>query len=732
MLKTAKPSSEGQSFHRRLLSEYNTDITLANYVDYFELKNILKDIVEVKDKIDEKVASLMKNTNTRNNSVVPSSPLAQMPRFPSVKNLDVQFRDTSAVFSEPLTPLTRIDDLTSKDPQLNNLVKEMNRMIEKFFDALSQSYKKVKQNLFRYEQELLVVMDNLHLLTDTDIRAKPAHYIPELYMKVETVNKYRSLNLLALRKILRKFLERCAKDSLELQRRVYNIDSLIASSRLCKPSVDLRGIVMELIAVYGTVFKLSYEGTYKQMKAFCRRSGINAQRIIPFRDSFFFTDAFPYSERHFSIRVIPGSLSVQSVKMITEVLQCERFKGPCCSKFANGEVNIHLNEPVRGDDVFIVQSISSTEDISNGTAIMELALMIHSAQLAAASRITAVIPHLAYTKNVASISALAEVIECVGCNHVITVDMHSDQVEGMFSIPLDSISSKYEFVRYLYNQLKEEQSEMEDLTIVAPKGNFLGKAKDFADAFMRYGELDSERQFVSVCTAVKRVKPLRTATPPPTSVTPVNTSRNTAQDESPVSDTCGRSPPNRVSPVSSLAAPFPASAEHDVHVNELAEVMEGYTGALEQNEHRSSSTFGIEKALLIQEKGRRGIVTHQLEDADCIALVGDVKNRVCIILETVIDEAVNITQVAKCLQSHGAKRIILIATHCVLSGKAKERLESSPIELIITTDSVEQDSVMKNANLAKKLRVLPLAPLMARAIDKIHTENTLVSLYEAN
>lgn len=75
----------------------------------------------------------------------------------------------------------------------------------------------------------------------------------------------------------------------------------------------------------------------------------------------------------------------------------------------------------------------------------------------------------------------------------------------MFSIPMESISAKYEFVRYLIKQLQSEGNDFANLTIVAPTGDSLGRAKDFADTMMRLAHLDSTSQFVSVCTAVKRV-----------------------------------------------------------------------------------------------------------------------------------------------------------------------------------------------------------------------------------
>uniref|UniRef100_A0A0A9XT37 Ribose-phosphate pyrophosphokinase n=1 Tax=Lygus hesperus TaxID=30085 RepID=A0A0A9XT37_LYGHE len=258
-------------------------------------------------------------------------------------------------------------------------------------------------------------------------------YIPSIYLQVESVMRYRALNLLAFRKIMRKFLDRCACDRLHLQQCVLHVDRLIVKSNVAQPTIDLRGMALELIAIYGTVFKLNYEDAVKALAQYCARTGLNTPRILPHSHAFYFTNVFPHHERagEFALRVLAGSVSLFTSKMITEVLQCSPMPdAPCCGRFANGEISVHLPVAVRGDDVFLVQSMAADPErgLSNADTVMELVLMIHASQLAGAARITAVVPYLAYTRNVASMAALAEVIECMKCHGVITVDMVSDQV----------------------------------------------------------------------------------------------------------------------------------------------------------------------------------------------------------------------------------------------------------------------------------------------------------------
>lgn len=774
MLKTAKEQSEGQSFHRRLLSEYNTQITLDNYVSYFTLKSQAKKMEKIRIEIERRVrADLEANAKERfarlkeNEGSAAAAAAAMLSEASGGGTPPPHYaRTTSPIFADPVSPFLSQGSPTTKaashDPAVAALVQERQALQAVFFEELNRSYKKVRGFLMDLEKDLVLRLEELHRQSDADIRDMEEDYIPYLYVKLQSILKYRALNLMAFRKIMKKFLERCACDSLELQSRIHAIDQLINRSNVSQPSFDLRAVALELIAIYGTVYKYTYEEAVEKLQQFECRSGTNAQRILPNSETFYFLQAIPYHERtgNFAVRVLAGSCSLFTEKMITELLQCPRYPGTSCHSFANGEVRVNLQGTLRGDDVYVVQSMVAMESagLSNSSAAMELALMVHSAQLAAAARITAVVPFLGYTRNTASIAAVAEILEAMGCNHVITVDMTSDQVEGMFSIPMEAISAKYEFVRYISNLLTCEGHDKKNITIVAPKGEFLGRAKDFADVMMRYGHLDPETQFVSVCTAVKRVKTTVETIRDYASMNDLTQMHAALRSAStPSSEPPGgvATPPldNLLSPVTlsqRLFSPTGGNSTHgghpfspgspniaDVGAAEVQAAMANMSRIGREDvlsEARSSSTLGIERALKKQGEGRRGVVTHQMEDEgkphENIVLVGDVVGRLCIIVDTVIDEGVNICQVAHSLHARGAERILLVATHCVLSGRAIERLKQSPIELIITSDSVNQDDAMRDPELAKKLRIVPISPLLARAIEKMHSENTLATLFE--
>ena len=114
------------------------------------------------------------------------------------------------------------------------------------------------------------------------------------------------------------------------------------------------------------------------------------------------------------------------------------------TKFSDGEVSVELNENVRGKDVFVIQpTCAPTND-----SIMELLLMADALHRASANRITAVVPYYGYARQdrrvrsarvAISAKVVADMISAVGVNRVLTVDLHAEQIQGFFSIPVDNV-----------------------------------------------------------------------------------------------------------------------------------------------------------------------------------------------------------------------------------------------------------------------------------------------------
>ncbi|CCW68504.1 unnamed protein product [Phytomonas sp. Hart1] len=700
MLKTGKPISEGQPFRRRLLSEYIAEYTLDNYVLYYDLKKLVKEAEYLRlecesyqKKCIEDASKNIESPGRISCCSVCHSPTAEgytEVHIPWPSPAEVATAREGSLFSFPPTPpapslvaVRAMQERFLHDPALASLRARREKVQERFFLALEESYRKVKSFVVGLETKIMLQMVELHKLTEVKLReALPPDFIPRIYLQLECVRRYREVNLLAFRKILQKFLHRVACDRLGLQRRVRDVDAVISRSNVSLPTLDLRGIALELIGVYGTVHRVDHEAAVRGLGQFVRRSGVVRPRILPSGRAVFAAAISPLAPAGgFALRTLAGTRSRLTGKMLAELLRCGERDGPekrggggGSSQWCdNGEIQVQLPGPLRGDDVFVLQSLASeeAEGRCHADAVMELLLLLHAVRLAAAAHVTAVLPYLAYTRNVASIAALAELIEVAGCHHVVTVDLMNAQVEGMFSIPLENLSPRSEFVRYLVDELREEGHDFTNLTVVAADGHHVGRAKDFADDLMAAAGLDGEAALVPVCTAVRWMAKKETAVEPP-------------------------------------------------------------RGGPKDDPDEAPSTRGIAAALRRQARGRRAVILTETENPgrEGLRLVGDVRGRFCIVLTTVLNEAVETANLARCLHENGAQRIVIVATHAVLAGGYRERLLAAPIEKIIVTDTIPQDDVLRDPLLAEKFRVLPIAPLLARAIEKIHTDNNLGTLFE--
>ena len=111
--------------------------------------------------------------------------------------------------------------------------------------------------------------------------------------------------------------------------------------------------------------------------------------------------------------------------------------------------------------------------------------------------------------------------------------------------------------------------------------------------------------------------------------------------------------------------------------------------------------------------------------AEVMNVIGDVKGRTCVVVDDIIDTAGTLVNTAKALQEQGAERILATCSHAVLSGPAMERIEHSPLEKVVVTDTIPL-SAQKNS---QKVIRLSVSDLLARAIKNIHKESSVSELF---
>jgi ribose-phosphate pyrophosphokinase len=180
-----------------------------------------------------------------------------------------------------------------------------------------------------------------------------------------------------------------------------------------------------------------------------------------------------------SIKLLTGTSNQNLAKEVSEYLNIP-LSDAIVSRFSDGEVRVQINESMRGEDVFVIQSLCPPINES----IMELLLILDAIKRASAGRITAVIPYYAYArqdrkdKPRVPISArlLADLITVAGAQRVVVVDLHSPQIQGFFNIPVDNLHA----LGVLYDYLKDKV-DSSNTVVVSPDAGGVERARLLAN-----------------------------------------------------------------------------------------------------------------------------------------------------------------------------------------------------------------------------------------------------------
>ena len=316
------------------------------------------------------------------------------------------------------------------------------------------------------------------------------------------------------------------------------------------------------------------------------------------------------NQTHGTIKVFAGNASKELALAICQRLDLELGKMEA-GRFSDGEIAVNIKETVRGCDVFIVQSTNTPVNEN----LMELLVIIDALKRASAGRITAVIPYFGYARqdrkararDPISAKLVADILQTAGANRVLTMDLHSSQLQGFFDIPVDNLRGMPVLARH----------------------------------FMKQGINDDN--FIVVSPDVGSVARSR-----------------------------------------SMAAKFNAP-------------------------------------LAIIDKRRPKATVMEVMN-----VIGDVKDKVCLMMDDMIDTAGTICQGAKALVDNGAKRVVACCSHAVLSGPAIERLQASPLDKIVVLDTIELPPEKR----IDKIEIISVADLFAEAIERVYTDLPVSKLYE--
>jgi len=396
------------------------------------------------------------------------------------------------------------------------------------------------------------------------------------------------------------------------------------------------------VSIYGLVHSKSFEQSLAALE-FAHKKDPNSQaRLLPMWTSINYQEhnqRYKKTQGAFSARLLCGSASLDLGRDVEQMMSSTMMK-TTLGVFANGEVSITLDEAARGEDVFILESIYSTRSHftnehkkpkSLSTVLMELLLLIQTVKQSSACRVTVVVPFLPYNNRTAEGSLISEFMMMMGCDCVVTLDMHRDQGAGNFhEIPVYNISMQSEFTNYLVNNFLNLLSPDTEIAVVAPDGEALNRARKFADELGDILDKENRSRTIGICTAIKS----------------------------------------------------PRGGDNSVDI------------------------------------------------------IGNPENKVCILVDTLIDEGTKILEVSKHLRHvKKAVSIVAVATHSLFSGDAAISLLTnnggegqSPLDLIVTSDSIGSNKdLLTNPLIASKLRILPLAPLLTQAIQRLHSDSAVLS-----
>lgn len=311
-----------------------------------------------------------------------------------------------------------------------------------------------------------------------------------------------------------------------------------------------------------------------------------------------------------SMMVFTGNANPQLAQAVVKTLGMSLGKA-VVDKFSDGEIMVEVMDNVRGRDVFIIQpTCAPTND-----HLMELLVMIDAVRRASANRITAVLPYVGYSRQdrrprsarvPITARVVADMITVAGADRVLTVDLHADQIQGFFSVPLDNIYASPILLGDVWKQ------KYEDLVVVSPDVGGVVRARALAKRLD-----DAELAIID-----KR-----------------------------------RPKPNEVQ------------------------------------------------------------VMH---------IIGDVKDRTCVIVDDLVDTAGTLCQAAAALKRHGAKKVVASITHPVLSGAAISNIQNSEMDELVVTDTIP---LRADAIACKKIRQLSIANLLAETMRRVSNEESVTSLF---
>ncbi|MDL2290804.1 ribose-phosphate pyrophosphokinase [Desulfovibrio sp. OttesenSCG-928-F20] len=177
-----------------------------------------------------------------------------------------------------------------------------------------------------------------------------------------------------------------------------------------------------------------------------------------------------------TLKIMTGTSNPELAAAICNHLGC-RLTPTMCETFSDGEIRIEIGDNVRGDDVFVIQPTCAPVNFN----LMQLCLMLDALKRASAGRVTAVVPYYGYSRQDRKVSPrapisakmVADFLEAVGMDRLVTVDLHAGQIQGFFNLPVDNLYAQPVMLDYI-------RSVASDVVMVSPDAGGVERARSYA------------------------------------------------------------------------------------------------------------------------------------------------------------------------------------------------------------------------------------------------------------
>lgn len=414
-------------------------------------------------------------------------------------------------------------------------------------------------------------------------------------------------------------------------------------------------------------------------------------------------------------KVFVGNSHPELGKLICQRLGIE--PAPCTlKKFSNGETSVQIGVSVRDEDVYIIQSGST----SINDHIMELLILVSACRGGSARKITAVIPQFPYSKQCkmrkhrGAITArmLANMLIMAGADHVISMDLHASQMQGFFSKPVDNLYGAPSLAKWI----RENVEDYQNAVVVSKNAGGTKRVTALADALkINFAMIHTDRRRTQDIYTTNKNNSLKTR----------RQSSNRRNSRPTISQEIIPGERNII-----LANGFQTARVRNGHViaDDEEDIIPEQVSSNESEEVAFTDSCGLgetyEDAVDSEDESEK-VIQEKL-----ITLVGNVRDRSAIILDDMIDRPNSFIYAAEHLVKNcGAKKVYVVATHGLFTGDCLEQLEKSDAihKIIVTNTYPISEECIKNS---KKLVVIDVSPIFAECIRRDHYGESISVLFD--